>query len=241
MFGLRKKILTASITMDGGIQAYKDCNGCGVCTLSCPVWRQTHNVTLTLKGRVGALKGGAGVEDLKESLMSCVLCGACGAVCPMGIDTVGMTIKLREMLSVEGESPLVGCLSKDEECCHENEPVPGIKGEGFFLPGRMLRANSSILNRVKTCLENEDISQAIDDGADIGEAIEAGIYPSSERIRNFLAPLKGAKRLIVAEGIMQRHLREWLTGVKVTGLGLALLKREEIRSALRNNKSFRTF
>lgn len=232
MFGLSKQIPTASLSMEGGMHAYKDCNGCGVCTLSCPVWHQTHNVTLTLRGRVGALKGGASAEDLKESLIACVLCGACASVCPMGIDTVGMTIDLRRILNLKGESPLAICLSKDEDYCPDHAPDTVLQGTDFFLPGRRLRSNFTILNRLKKHLEIEGVCQAMDDGSDIAEAIEAGISLSNERIEKFVYPLRGAKRLIVMEGILHRYLRGWLPGVEVMGLGIALLNRKEIRAAL---------
>lgn len=235
MFGLNKYISAKSSVLDSVLSYYQDCNCCGVCILSCPVWRQTRDVTLTLRGRVGAIKGGASPKDLEKSLVSCVLCGACKSVCPMGVDTVAMTIELRRALNIDGKSPLAGCLpSEDQVPYPEREHVQVPRGTGFFLPGRKLRSNSLLLNSVKKILEHEDICQARDDGSDIGESIEAGIPLTNERIRSFLLPLKGAKRLILAEGILKGYLRKWMPGVNITGLGLALLSRKDVRAALRD-------
>lgn len=85
---------------------YEVCTGCHVCVLPCPVWKQTHDMSLTLAGRAKALQNGASAADLLESLEACVLCGACEPVCPVDIDTVGMTLELRQGLVAEGASPL---------------------------------------------------------------------------------------------------------------------------------------
>jgi hypothetical protein len=62
-----------------------------------------------------------------------------------------------------------------------------------------------------------------DDGADIVAALETGTRLSAERMEAFLAPLRGARRLVVAEGLLLRALRRWLSGVSISGIGEALL------------------
>jgi ferredoxin len=50
------------------------CNGCGVCMLSCPIWHQHHTKALTYCGRNRALIGGADEEDLAPAARGCILC-----------------------------------------------------------------------------------------------------------------------------------------------------------------------
>ncbi len=64
---------------------YSECSGCGVCSLVCPVWTQSRDISLTLWGRAKAVQGGAHAEDIRDSLEACVSCGACEVVCPESI------------------------------------------------------------------------------------------------------------------------------------------------------------
>lgn len=213
---------------------YLECTGCGVCTLPCPVWYQTHDVTLTSQGRILALLGGASVEDLRQSLMACVMCGACESVCPMGIDTVGMTIYLRRMLSDKDLAPLAGRASPREPTFPIKESSQPEKHSTIFLPGNTMRGNDLIFKRTLTLLErNGDVALATDDGSDVAVAMETGLRPTPERISQFIGSLKGIEELIVAEGLLHRHMRRWLPGVRVKGLGESLLGLHSIRKALK--------
>ena len=100
-----RKIINIQLFRDSSRPGYEKCNGCRVCTLPCPVWRETHDISLTHCGRARAIQCGVSPEDIRESIMSCILCGACESVCPSGIDTVGMTIDLRYMLNREKPVP----------------------------------------------------------------------------------------------------------------------------------------
>jgi len=62
-----------------------------------------------------------------------------------------------------------------------------------------------------------------DDGADIVAALETGSRISGERIESFLAPLCGARRLVVGDGLLLRALRRWLPDAAISGIGEALL------------------
>ena len=64
------------------LRTYTECSGCGVCSLVCPVWTQSRDISLTLWGRAKAVQGGANAEDIRDSLEACVSCGACEVVCP---------------------------------------------------------------------------------------------------------------------------------------------------------------
>ena len=234
MLSNQNDILTAYSLRDSNRPGYEDCTGCRVCTLPCPVWHQTHDIMLTHCGRARALQGGAAPEDLRQSLMACVLCGACESICPVGIDTVGMTIDLRMMLNDKSNSPFAHNLEAANKNCPAHVPIPAKQYTSLILPGIRLRSDYPLLNIVKRLLENKDVSLAMDDGSYISGAIEAGIPISDERREWFIQSLKGAKRLIVAEGILHRYLRKWLPEAQVIGLGKALLSKRMIRKALRS-------
>jgi hypothetical protein len=72
-----------------------------------------------------------------------------------------------------------------------------------------------------------------DDGADIALALETGVAVSAQRLERFLAPLRGAKKIIAAEGLLLRYLRTWLPKVKVVSLGEALSSLAPVRGNLR--------
>ena len=233
MIPLQKNISTGSSLKDSNRPGYEDCTGCRVCTLPCPVWHQTRDIMLTHCGRARALQGGASSEDLKKSVMTCILCGACESVCPAGIDTVGMTIDLRMMLSDKSNSPIAH-IPKAVLMDSPSQPAaPGTQYACLILPGLRLRSDQHLLNIVKRLLEVKGVSLVMDDGSDISDAIEAGNPISVKRREQFIQSLEGAKQLIVAEGILHRYLRKWLPETRVTGLGTALLGKEIISKALK--------
>jgi len=234
MLSNQKDRLTAYPLTDSNRPGYEDCTGCRVCTLPCPVWHQTHDIMLTHCGRARALQGGGSPEDLRQSLMACVLCGACESICPVGIDTVGMTIDLRMMLNHKTNSPFAHNSEAADKNWSAHVPIPAKQYTSLILPGIRLRSDYPLLNIVKRLLENKDVSLAMDDGSDICDALEAGTPISDERREGFIQSLKGAKRLIVAEGILHRFLRKWLPEAQVIGFGKALLSKRMIRKALRS-------
>jgi hypothetical protein len=74
---------------------------------------------------------------------------------------------------------------------------------------------------------------ADDDGADIALALEAGVPIPAPRLERFLQPLRGRKNIVVADGLLLRHLRVWLPRSKLSSLGVALSSLAGVRRALR--------
>ncbi|MFC1837966.1 4Fe-4S dicluster domain-containing protein [Thermodesulfobacteriota bacterium] len=220
-----KKIKDSLIYRASERPGYEKCNGCRVCTLPCPVWHQTHDMSLTLCGRARALQCGASPGDIRESIMACVLCGACESVCPFGIDTLGMTMDLRHMLDEKESTPSSG-----------REAVPRERSDfrvykRKIIPGRALRSDARLMNIIHDLFVNNETVISEDDGDDISLAVESGSPVSEWRKNEFTGSLAGAEELIVAEGILQRVLRKWMP-LKITGLGMALLNKAGVRASL---------
>jgi hypothetical protein len=103
-----------------------------------------------------------------------------------------------------------------------------------LLPGAALREHAATVARAQALLGGTGaISIADDDGADIALALEAGMAIPAPRLERFVRPLRGLKNIVVADGLMLRHLREWLPRSKSIGLGLALSGLAAVRRALR--------
>ena len=184
---------------------HHDCSGCGMCLLACPVWRETRDVRLTPKGRARAMQHGATRAELAASIAGCTLCGACEPACPEELPLVNMVMALRR------GGDLLFSLNESSSK----------KDRSFLLPGKALRADPE--RRATTLALLQGFELAEDDGADIVDALDAGTPITAERVEAFLAPLRGARRLVIAEGLLLRALRRWLPGVPQSGLGEALL------------------
>ena len=184
---------------------HHDCSGCSLCLLVCPVWRETRDVRLTPRGRAKAIQHGATREQLSASVAGCTLCGACEPACPEDLPLVDMVMALRRgdaFPSSEGASVLGS-------------------GKKLLLAGRALHADLERRTRTLALLEGHELAQ--DDGADVVAVLETGAELAAERLEAFLTPLRGARRLVVAEGILLRALRRWLPRVASVSLGEALM------------------
>jgi ferredoxin len=212
-------------TFDKTATEPSQCNGCGVCMLSCPVWNQHHTKMLTYCGRNRALIGGAADEDLAASAGACILCGSCEPLCPMGIRTQQTTIALRRSLAARGLLPEPGARSGQQYS--ETPGTPRI-----VLPGKSLSEDANLASSVLNLL-GERVGMHSDDGYDIALAIEAGLAIDDARIEAFLLPLMKATEIIVADGLLFNLLRSLLpSSLAVLPLGQALLANKKVRAGL---------
>jgi len=201
------------------------CNGCGVCMLSCPVWHQHHTKALTYCGRTRALIGGADEEDLAPAARGCILCGSCEPLCPMGIRTQEATIRLRKNLSARGFLP--------KPIIQPHAHVAGKASSHIVIPGMQLRANASLSASVLALL-GPKAGLHSDDGYDILLTLESGQEMNDERLEGFIAPLAKAVEIVVADGLLFNVLRSLLpSSIRVRPLGQALLANPKVRAGLR--------
>ena len=206
-------------------QDYAACSGCSLCLLVCPAWRATRDPRTSPEGRAKALQAGATPAEIASSAQACTLCGACEPVCPEKIDLIGMVLGLRRDLP---DSPQRQALRVRVNGGGEAAPRPAAKA--VLLAGPALRAAVPRLGKVLVLL---DARVSEDDGEDIAVALEAGVAVPAQRIERFLAPLRATQRIFVEDGFWMRHLRAWLPGKHLVGLGEALSALEPVRRALR--------
>lgn len=202
------------------------CNGCGVCMLSCPVWNQHHTKMLTFCGRTRASIGGATDEDLVSSAKACILCGSCEPLCPMGIRTQQATIALRRNLFKHGLLP--------KPNAHLNNPKPQTPGSSrVLLPGTTLRADHKLASAVLGLL-GQNVSLHFEDGYDIALALESGQAISHARIDSFRQSLMNAIEIIVADGLLFNLLGSILpSSIALRSLGQALLANPKVRAGVK--------
>ena len=210
---------------------YTACSGCGLCLLVCPVWRRTHDIGLTPLGRTKALQHGALAADIDGSVQSCTLCAACVPVCPEEIDLIAMTLDLRSRLpQPAGVQSLLSRMGEEETALAQTRTAAAV----VLLPGRALREHEVTLTRVINLLGGAGgIALGTDDGADIALALEAGAPVPARRLERFLLPLRRKGRIVVADGLLLRYLRQWLPRVSTLSLGEALSDLATVRRRLR--------
>ncbi|HAF95956.1 MAG: hypothetical protein A2X34_01710 [Elusimicrobia bacterium GWC2_51_8] len=207
---------------------YEHCTGCGVCMLTCPVWNQTRDIMLTVCGRARVLQNGGAPEDMRQSLAACVLCGACGSVCPAGVDTVALTTELRMSLADGTGRP-------EAQNRIQGKTPPVTTAQKLFFPGSAMRRDENIFRSAARLLE-QDGYILFDDTeiSAIAADMEAGVRPDQDRLTRFISSMRGVKHIIAADGFLHRHLRQWLPGARVAGLGETLLARPEVKKAIKS-------
>ena len=206
-------------------------SGCGLCLLVCPVWRRTHDLGLSPLGRAKALQYGVHAADIGASVESCTLCAACEPVCPEEIAMVALTLDLRRRLRQAAAAP--AALARMGETSPPT-PMPQASAAAVLLPDRALRERPEVLARVSTLLGGASaIALGADDGADIALALETGTPVPAARLERFLQPLRRAAMIVAADGLLLRHLRQWLPQAKIVTLGEALSRLPAVRRGLR--------
>lgn len=75
------------------------CSGCSVCLVNCPSFKEGNDSFNSAKGRLMALKWGADVDTLKESIESCKDCSLCAEVCPEDIDLFSINRHIAKNIS----------------------------------------------------------------------------------------------------------------------------------------------
>jgi len=191
-----------------------DCNGCAVCLLSCPVWKQSNDQILTFCGRMRAMQGGAGLEELAASVNSCTLCGSCEPVCSYGVESVMRTVDMRALLRADN--------SVSEPQGHRKAMATG----RVLLANPMLIAEKGLLEKTLTVLDGVTLFE--DNGDDISEAMETGRRIDISRISRFMLSLRGASEVIITDGLLYRLIRNLSPETRTVSLGEALLGVQKI-------------
>ncbi|MEJ1958333.1 MAG: 4Fe-4S dicluster domain-containing protein [Nitrosomonadales bacterium] len=219
---------------------HADCSGCSLCLLVCPMWRQSRDIAQSAHGYAKALQHGATVNEIAAEVWSCTLCGACDPVCPEQMDVTGMIYNLRSQLD---HSPFKNTLKEfarwdlppgQESLKHSQITPHKSMSSTLFLPNPALRAHPKTLVRAVTLLASDmKISVCEDDAADISLALEIGEDIPSHRLNQFLALLKGGEEIIVTDGLLMKHLKQWLPEAKIISLGEALSRHASVRRNLK--------
>lgn len=223
-----------------GKKGHEACTGCSLCLLACPVWRATHDIRFTPHGRAKALQHGASVDDLADAMASCTLCGACEPACPEDIALVDMITDLRARVGKVGKGARLnltqqqietGSFSLSSPAARASRGGGGAMHAECLLPDKALGADPGLLAQAVALLGG--LAVVADNGADLALALESGAAIAPSRLEEFLAPLRGARRAVVADGLLLRALRGWLPGVRVEGFGEAASRTGAVRAGLR--------
>ena len=202
------------------------CSGCSLCLLVCPMWRKNRDISLTAHGYAKALQHGAAAADIAAGVWNCTLCAACDPVCPEQIDVTGMILNLRRHLV----HPHAKDLQTRMEERASRSPAAQPTTATVLPPDLALCEHPDTLARIAVLL---GIAVAEDDGADIALALETGVTIPPHRMERFLDPLCRMDKIIVADGLLLKHLKLWMPAVNIVSLGETLSSHVAVRRSLR--------
>lgn len=203
---------------------FSHCYGCGLCTLVCPVWQQTHDVSCTPHGHAKAMQFGGDINV--KGLFECVLCGACESVCPENIAIMDMLIELR----INAANNQTGLFFLQNKQGFDNKKINShqtlLLADNTLLSHKTL-SGQLLLDWVLELLNgagnsNGTVEQAHDNGSDISQALQVGVKIAANRKEEFLDSVKSVSKLIVSDGLVKRTLQQWLPNIEITSLGYAL-------------------
>lgn len=201
-------------------KSYSDCYGCGLCTLVCPVWHQSHNVCCTPHGHAKALQSRGEINII--GLFDCILCGACEPVCPENISLMQMILELRQNATKNktalNDNPVSTSSFNKEQSNQQAHNILLLADEALLERTNLLKQTLKLLNASKL----RGIEQAQDSGCDISSALQSGLEITPLRLKEFLSTLKTAKKLIVSDCLLKRKLQQWLPNTKILSLGFVL-------------------
>lgn len=210
---------------------YSHCYGCGLCTLVCPVWHQSHDVYCTPHAHAKAMQSGGEVN--LTGLFDCILCGACEQVCPENIPLIQMMIKLRQD-SIGDKS----FMFKEKSLSNgsiEEKTYPVLFLADDVLLEYKTQSKKDLFKQTLELLNSANIgkiAQAQDNGSDIIQALKMGVEISTRRLNEFLSTFESAKKVIVSNGLLKTALQQWLPKVKIVSLGYVLSNLSSIQQAL---------
>jgi len=158
------------------------------------------------------------------------LCGACEPACPENIALVDMVLDLRRQLPA---TALTRNLNANMQAERPRERVTPSATTTALIASGVYFGRPALLARVKALLGSaRRIAVACDEGADIALALEIGAEVPPQRIERFLAPLRGHRNIVVADGLLLRSVRTWLPDTQIRGLGEALSSLAPLRRRL---------
>lgn len=197
---------------------FSHCYGCGLCTLVCPVWQQTRDVSVTPHGHAKAVQIGGDINI--QGLFDCVLCGACESVCPEDIPIMVQLIALRVQ---SGNQPEFEFFASNENNKANQTRQTLLLADNALLEHKTLSGQQTSANVLALLNStNNSIKMAADNGGDISQAMLAGINIPASRKAQFIESIKGATKLIVSDGLLKRLLQQWLPGIEIVSLGYVL-------------------
>jgi ferredoxin len=203
--------------------AYENCTGCAVCLLNCPVWRTKKDLTLTPYGRFKAMQWSVETGETPDSIESCTLCAACEVLCPAGNEITEVTLEERRRLN-QSKKTTPDYYPKETS---EVFDASIIVDKEVAVVLNKAACNDAMREKVTHTLGGIEKVSLIE--AD-PSSFEAGMVDIDEGIVK--AIFKGAREVVVFEGLLLRPIREILKGKSVVSIGEYLLKKSVVRGLL---------
>jgi hypothetical protein len=139
-------------------------------------------------------------------------------VCPENIPLVDQVLEFRRAL----------VLFADNTTARPGKTASKASSDSVFLADSTLSARPELLDRISALLNCAVAS----DNTDITLALESGQPLARERKASFIETLRNARTVISSDGLLTRHLRQWIARTSVLSLGQALSALPSVRKSL---------